>query len=289
MMYKAIRTKKPPQIGHRSLIGVGIALMMIVVLLCMLPFAWMILVSFKTETAMWELPPSLKLSTFTFDNYITIWTLDKPDVKIAFFNSVFISVLVTVGSLITASLAAYAFAKLEFKGKGRLFAIIISTMMVPGQITLVPMYVLIKKIGWIDTFLPLIVPSVLTYSYGVFMLRQYFMSIPDSILESAKIDGASQPRIFAMLVLPMSMPAVASLMMLRFMGSWNSFLTPMLYINDLKKITLPLYIRYFEGAYDTKWNYMMAASCITVLPMIFIYLFTQRFLTEGIMLGGVKG
>ena len=288
-MHKTISATENARIGYRILKGVGMILLMIVVFMCLLPFAWMVLVSFKTETAMWEMPPSLEPSSFTLSNYAHIWTLNKPNVKIALLNSIFVSVTATGGSLITAALAAYAFAKLEFKGKGKLFAIILSTMMVPGQITLIPMYVLIKKMGWINTFLPLIVPPVLTYSYGVFMLRQYFMSIPDSILESAKIDGASQPLIFTRLVLPMSMPAVASLLMMRFMGNWNSFLSPMLYINDIEKITLPLYIRYFEGAYETKWNYMMAASCITVLPMILIYLFTQRFLTEGIMLGGVKG
>lgn len=288
MMHNTIE-KKRLHVGRITLKTIGIIFLMVLVILCLLPFAWMIIMSFKTESEMWVMPPSLHPSTLTTSVYKEVFAMKEPNIRLAFGNSVLVAVTATVGSILTAAMAAYAFAKLEFKGKGKFFALVLSTMMVPGQITLIPMYVLIKQMGWINTFLPLILPPILTYSYGVFMLRQYFASIPDSILESAMIDGASQPRILVSLVLPMSLPAIASLLMIRFMGIWNSFLSPMLYINDLKKITLPLFIRYFQGAYKTSWNYMMAASCITVFPLIFIYLLTQRYLSEGIMLGGVKG
>lgn len=288
-MMRKMTKKNQKHIGYSILKALGITVLLASVALCLLPFLWMIIMSLKLESEMWIMPPSLHPSTMTLDVYKDIWQMDVPSVKMALGNSVFIAVVATSGSILTAALAAYAFAKLEFKGKSKLFFLILSTMMIPGQITLIPMYVIIKKIGWINTFLPLIIPPVLTYSYGVFMLRQYFATIPDSILESAKIDGASQPRMFVSLMLPLAKPAVATLLMIRFMGIWNSFLSPMLYINDPKKMTLPLYIRYFEGAYSTDWNYMMAASCITIFPMVIIYLLTQRYLTEGIMLGGVKG
>ena len=288
-MMRKMTKKNQKHIGYSILKALGITVLLASVALCLLPFLWMIILSLKPESEMWIMPPSLHPSTMTLDVYKDIWQMDVPSVKMALGNSVFIAVVATSGSILTAALAAYAFAKLEFKGKSKLFFLILSTMMIPGQITLIPMYVIIKKIGWINTFLPLIIPPVLTYSYGVFMLRQYFATIPDSILESAKIDGASQPRMFVSLMLPLAKPAVATLLMIRFMGIWNSFLSPMLYINDPKKMTLPLYIRYFEGAYSTDWNYMMAASSITIFPMVIIYLLTQRYLTEGIMLGGVKG
>lgn len=289
MMHNSKPMNRKLPIGYTLLKSTGIILLLLLVALCLLPFAWMVLMSFKDESEIWVMPPSLHPSTLTLDVYKAIWTMKRPSIQAAFGNSMLVAVIATSGSIMTAAMAAYAFAKLTFRGKGKFFALILSTMMVPGQITLIPMYVIIKQLGWIDTFLPLIIPPILTYSYGVFMLRQYFVSIPDSIIESAKIDGASQPRIFGVLVLPMSLPAIASLVLIRFMGIWNAFLGPMLYINDPQKITLPLYIRLFQGAYSTDWNYMMASSCITVMPMIVIYLFTQRFLTEGIMLGGVKG
>ena len=263
--------------------------MLVVAILCILPFAWMLIMSFKDKSQLWIMPPSLKISTMTLDVYKDIWALEKPSIRLAFRNSLFISVTATVGCVTTASLAAYAFAKLRFKGKGLLFGVILGTMMIPGQATMIPLYVVIKRIGWVNTFYPLIIPHILLYPYGVFLLRQHMNSIPDSVIESAKLDGASQPVIWSRLVLPMALPSLATITLMQFMGNWNAFMSPLMYITDIDRMTLPLYINHFRGAYNTDWNYLMAASSVSIVPLLLLYLLTQRYLTDGIMIGSVKG
>lgn len=277
------------QVSRKVSNVITVAALIILALLCLIPFLWMLVMSLKTEANMWIIPPSLHPSTLTIENYIIIWNTETPSIRIAFLNSSFVTLTSTFGGLITASMAAYAFAKLGFKGRNKLFSLVLSTMMIPGQVTMIPCYIIMKKLGWINTFLPLIIPAIFVDAYGVFMLRQYFMTIPDSIMESAKIDGANQPYIFIKLIIPMSTPALLSLLLIRFMSSWNSFMTPMIYINKIDKITLPLYIRHFENAYNAQWHLMMAASCVVIIPVLLLYLFTQRHLTDGILVGSVKG
>lgn len=273
----------------KSLHWLRITLIVLLSLTMLLPFFWMVIASFKPLYLVFDFPPDLHPSTFTTDAYSSAFGMSYLSLPRSIFNSLFIAVTTTVGSLITASLAAYAFAKIRFKGRDTLFLILLTTMMIPGQVTLIPMFIIFKNLGWINTFKPLIIPAVLVYPYGVFLLRQFYMTIPDSLIESAKIDGAAPPYIWAKLMVHLTIPAIASLALFKFMGSWNAFMGPMVYLNSSERFTIPLVISSFKSDYGTEWNLMMAVSCVSVIPVLVLYAFTQRYFVEGIMIGAVKG
>ncbi|MBE5774456.1 MAG: carbohydrate ABC transporter permease [Clostridiales bacterium] len=253
------------------------------------PFLWMVFTSFKTESEMFTnsmrlLPINWTLTNYRevlADGYLSFWG--------TFWNSVFLAVVNTVGSLFTASLAAFGFAKMRFRGKNILFMFLLATMMIPGQVTLIPMFVIFKNLGMYDTFWPLTLPGIFLYPYGVFLLRQYFLSIPDAYMEAGKLDGAGWLRIYGIIIMPMAVPALVSLMIFKFMGSWNSFMGPMIYLTDAKKYTLPLYVRSLKQDYGVRWTLLMAAATLSVIPTMILYLCGQRFFVEGITVGGIKG
>ena len=251
------------------------------------PFIWMISTSLKDGTAVFEFPPKLIPDVFVWQNYKDVFI--KHNMAAGLYNSTLIAVTNTVGSLFFTSLAAYAFAKLQFRGSKFLFMVLIATMMIPGQVTLIPMFIIFKHLGWIDTYLPLTVPSILCNAYGVFMLRQFFTSIPDAFADSAHIDGCSRFRIYWNIVLPLSVPALVTLALFNFMGNWNSFLTPLIYLNTQSKYTIPLIVMSYKNMYYANWSLLMAASCVALVPVIVLYLFTQRYFISGIMIGGIKG
>lgn len=251
------------------------------------PFLWMVSTSLKSGTSIFAYPPKLIPDPVNFQNYAAVFI--KQPMLNGLFNSLKIAVLNTVGVLFFASMAAYSFAKLKFRGKKILFGALLATMMIPSQVTLIPMYIWFKNLGWIDTYLPLTVPAILCNAYGVFMLRQFFMTLPDSYMESAKLDGCSQPVIFFKIMLPLCTPAMATLALFTFMGNWNNFLTPLIYLNTSTKFTLPLIIMSFQNMYYSDWSLLMAASCISVLPVIILYLCTGRYFMQGIVMTGLKG
>ena len=251
------------------------------------PFLWMVSTSLKSGTSIFAYPPKLIPDPVNFQNYADVFI--KQPMLNGLFNSLKIAVLNTVGVLFFASMAAYSFAKLKFRGKKILFGALLATMMIPSQVTLIPMYIWFKNLGWIDTYLPLTVPAILCNAYGVFMLRQFFMTLPDSYMESAKLDGCSQPVIFFKIMLPLCTPAMATLALFTFMGNWNNFLTPLIYLNTSTKFTLPLIIMSFQNMYYSDWSLLMAASCISVLPVIILYLCTGRYFMQGIVMTGLKG
>lgn len=269
--------------------GIRIAAMCLLALTALFPFFWMVSTSLKPESAVFQFPPQLIPREPTLDSYRAVFQAQYLSMTRALLNSLFIAVLSTAGALFTASLAAFSFAKIDFRGKQWLFMVLLSTMMIPGQITLIPMFLTFKTLGWIDTYLPLIIPGVLVYPYGVFLLRQFYASIPDAYVDSGRIDGAGLPRIWAQIVMPLALPAMASLTLFKFMGSWNAFLGPMIYLNSSSKFTVPLVIRSFKTDYNVQWNLLLAASCVAVVPIMVLYLFTQRFFVDGIMIGGIKG
>jgi len=271
--------------------GIGKTLLYIV-LICfgitmIFPFLWMVSTSLKQNQSIFEYPPTLipREPTTTFYTYV----FTRYPTLAAFINSIKIAGINTIGILLSASMAAYGFAKLRFKGKNVLFMILLATMMIPNQVTLIPMFIWFRTLGWIDTHLPLIIPVVLCNAYGVFLLRQFMMTIPDSLSESAKIDGASQLIIFFRIILPLCIPALATLGLFSFMGSWNSFLVPLIYLNTEKKYTIPLIIMSFKNQYYSDWGLMMAAASVSIVPVIIIYIFAQRFFIEGVVLSGIKG
>ena len=252
------------------------------------PFYWMLKTSFLTDSQALEMPPKLWFSfPLYFGNYKEVFELAATGRAIC--NSLFIAVVSTAGVLFTSSLAAFAFAKLRFPGEKKLFGLIFATMLIPSQVTLIPLYVVFSKIGWVDTHLPLIVPQIMVNAYGVFLIRQFMVSVPDSYIEAAKLDGAGYLRIYAGIMLPLCKPALVTLGMFTFVGNWNNFVVPLIYLNTEELFTLPLIINSFRSAYAVDWGLLMAGSTVAVLPLLLIYLFAQRSFIEGIAATGLKG
>jgi len=253
----------------------------------LIPFLWMISTSLKGQGVVFEYPPKLIPDPVHFDNYLRAWT--SLPVDLAYLNSLKITVLVTLGTLLSCSMAGYAFAKMNFPGKKLIFIVLLATMMIPGQITLIPMFMWFKEINWVNTHLPLIIPPILTNAFGVFLLRQFMSTFPTELEDAAKIDGLNTWQIYWKVVLPNCKPALAALGIFTFMANWNNFLTPLIYLNDETLFTLPLIIASFQGLYTTDWTLLMAASAISLFPVLLIYIFAQRYFIEGITLSGLKG
>lgn len=270
--------------GRHAVLHVVLILGMLTMLF---PFVWMVSTSLKENTSVFDFPPKLIPDVVRWQNYADVF--EKQNMLNGLINSTFIAVTNTVGSLFFASLAAFAFAKLKFRGSGPLFMVLIATMMIPGQVTLIPMFILFKNIGWIDTYAPLMVPGILCNAYGVFMLKQFFGSIPDAYADSAHIDGCSRFRTYWNIMLPLCLPALVTLALFSFMGNWNNFLTPLIYLNTQSKFTIPLIVMSFKNMYYADWSLLMAASCVALVPVIALYAFTQRYFIAGIMIGGIKG
>lgn len=259
----------------------------VIALIMMFPFLWMVSTSFKDNSSVFEYPPKLIPNPLVLTNYVNVF-VKQPIVR-SFFNSLFIAVINTAGVLLTSSMAAYSFARLRFRFKGPLFVILLATMMIPSQVTLIPMFVWFKNLGWYDTYYPLILPSIFCNAYGVFLLRQFFATIPASYAESAQLDGCSYPVIYAKIMLPMCVPAMVTLGIFTFLGNWNSFLSPLIYLNSRERFTLPLTIMSFQNLYYSDWGLLMAASCVSIVPVIILYIFAQKYFTEGIVMSGIKG
>ena len=206
----------------------------------------------------------------------------------AYLNSLCVALAVTLGQVITSSLAAYAFARLRFAGRDILFFGYLATMMVPGAVTMIPVFILLRNLGWVDTYKALIIPGIFT-AYGTFMLRQFFLTLPKELEDAAKIDGCNYFLIFWKIILPLSKPALATLTTFTFMGAWMNFMWPLIVINTEDKFTLPVGLAYFQSLHHTDWTLLMAASVMMILPILIVFIFNQRFFVEGIKLTGIKG
>lgn len=251
------------------------------------PFYWMIATSFKSEARVFAFPPDWIPNPAILSNYTYILT-ELPFARYTY-NSAKISSLWTLGIILSSSLAAYAFARVRFWGREALFVITLAALMIPGQITMIPLYVLMTRIGWVDTHLPLIVPAYLGSAFGIFLIRQYFMTIPQELNDAAKIDGCSHFGIYWRIMMPLAKAVIATLALLSFMGSWNDLLGPVIYLFDEELFTLPLALTRFRGMYYTAWANMMAGATITLLPILIVFLFTQQYFVRGVVLSGLKG
>lgn len=254
--------------------------------LMLAPFVWMILSSFKSDAEILSLPVTWIPRQWHPENYIS--TLEYAPWGTYFFNTALVTVLTVVGQLVVASMAAYAFARLNFKGRDAMFIVYLSTMMLPYQVTMIPMFKIIRTLGWMDTLTSLIVPGLFSV-FGVFMLRQFFLSIPSELEDAAKIDGCNYPRIFWEVVIKNSKPALVTLTLFIFMGTWNDFLRPLLYLNDKELWTLSLGLSKFKGQYTSMWSSMMCGAVITILPILCVFFFAQKYFIEGIVTSGLKG
>ncbi len=232
-----------------------------------------------------DLKPYKKIK-FLWKNYYAAWTA-VPFGRF-FINSIFVGICITFGQVFTSSLAAYAFARLKFKFRDHIFIGYLATLMIPYTVTMIPVFILLKTLGWIDTYQALILPGMFS-AYGTFMLRQFFLSIPKDLEESAIIDGASRFTIYWHIILPLSKPALATLTTFVFMGAWNDFMWPLIVTNSMEMKTLPVGLAAFQGLYTTNWTLLMAATVIVLIPVLLVYVFNQRYFVEGIVLSGLKG
>ena len=253
-----------------------------------LPLLWMISTSLKEPQAVFTLTPQWIPKPFHWLSYLEIWRV-VPFFTF-FLNSVFVAVCVTAGHVFSSACAAYAFARLRFPGREPLFFAYISTMMIPGSVTIIPVFIIMRLFGWIDTYWALIVPGVFS-AFGTFLLRQFFLTIPQDLEDAAKIDGASTFRIFWRIILPVSKPALAALTIATFMGNWQSFMWPLLVVDSVEKKTLPIGLAYFQELYQfssPNWPLLMAGSLVAMLPIVLLFVFNQRFFLQGIRLTGVQ-
>lgn len=262
------------------LILVGGALTMVV------PFIWMISTALKTNLEVFTFPPTFIPEVPQWNNFTDIFEI-VPYGR-WFFNSIFITLVQTALYLFVASLAAFVFARLHFPGRDTIFMLYLVTLMIPGEVTLVPKFILMKELHLIDTYPAVILPGVFN-AYGVFLLRQFFLTLPESLEEAAILDGASYFRIYRSIILPLSGPGLATLAIFAFMGAWNDFLWPLIVINtDIMK-PLSVGLASFHGLYETNWPYLMAASTLALVPIVLVFVFAQKYFVEGIALTGVKG
>jgi len=253
------------------------------------PFVVMLFMSLKTPAEVattsalaWPMHPSL-------DNFRTV--LSNPNASFPMFlkNTAFISIMSTIGVMITSSMVAYAFARIQFRGRDRLFMVLISTMMLPTIVTMIPTYIFFKYLHWIDTFYPLIVPAFLGGgAYNIFLLRQFFMGLPKELDEAAFLDGAGHATIFWKIVMPLSGPALATVGVFTFIFNWRDFMGPLIYLNDPNKQTLEVGLNTYRTLTNQQWELIMAGSVLVMLPLVVIFLFSQRYVVKGVVMSGFK-
>jgi len=278
------RTKKLRQIRHMLLVY---ALALPTAIIFVLPFLWMLSTSFKASNEIFIFPPRWIPDTLHFENYTEALALAPFDLYLK--NTLFVTLNNVLGNLISCTLAAYAFARLQARGKNILFLLMLATIMLPYWVTLIPQYVLFSSIGWTNSFLPLTVPPWFGWPFFIFLLRQFFMTLPKELEEAARLDGASTLGILWHIIVPLSKPALATVAVLAFIGNWNNFLGPLIYLRDEDLHTLAIAVQRFRGSYgNLYYHYMMAVAVLVVIPVIAIFFIAQRFLIKGIVMTGLK-
>ena len=255
-------------------------------LIALVPFAWMISTSFKSRGALMSIPIEWIPEEPTLDAYFTVF--ERFPFLRAIGNSLLIAVCYTLLTLVSASMAAFAFTKIQFKGSGFLLGLYLATMMIPTQVTMIPLFVVMNQIGLINHYSSVILPAIFR-PFAVFLLVQQMRTIPPDYMDAARIDGAGVWRIWRQVMLPLCAPSLATLAVTNFMDSWNDYLWPLLLLTDKAKMTLPIALSTLNGQYDTEYNVMMAGSLISMIPIILIYIFAQKYFKHGLMAGGVKG
>ena len=251
------------------------------------PFVWMVLSSFKDSQELHAFPPTLFPAQPTLENYTTL--LSKLNFPLFFFNSLFVAAFVVGANLLFCSMLGYALAKLSFAGRSKVFMLVMATLMVPSTVTLVPLFVLMSALGLVNTYAALILPFA-AGPFGVFLMRQFMLGLPDELLEAARIDGASEFRIFFQVVLPISIAPLATLGILTFLASWNNFLWPLVVSSSERMYTLPVAVATFAvGQNATDYGLLMAGSTILVVPVLVVFLALQRYFQPGIAMTGLKG
>lgn len=255
-------------------------------LISLAPLLWMVSVSFMPAGEASRFPPPLLPSAATLANYHELFA--RTGMAHNFANSLLVSGAITVGSLLVNTMAGYAFAKLRFTGRDRIFQLLLAALVIPAQVAMLPLFLLMKQLGLVNSFGGVIVPA-LAMVFGIFLVRQYARSIPDELLEAARIDGASELRIFFQVVLPMLKPVLVTLAIFTFMAAWNDFMWPLIVLTDQAHYTLPVALASLSREHIMDVEMMMAGAVITVLPVLLLFLLLQRYYIQGLLLGSVKG
>jgi multiple sugar transport system permease protein len=275
---------------QRSKIKINVAYFILIPasLIALLPFIWMILGSFKTGAEIRNIPPTFFPKIFTLDNYKRVLTDPKLPLGAFYKNSATIAIANVIQVLFTSSLFGYIFAKYDFKFKKYIFWFIMATMMIPSQMTMIPGYLILAKLGLINNILGLIIPAAID-AFGVFLFRQFCMSIPNELIDAARVDGAGEFKIYWRIVLPQLGPALATFGMLTFMFNWNAYLWPLIVLTEQSKRTLPIIITWYVYRMASKDHIAMAASVLVIIPVLFVFMLVQKWIIEGITFSGIKG
>lgn len=254
-------------------------------LFTLIPFIWMLSASFKANNEVFTVPIQWIPKTWHPENYSIIWK--QIPLATFFKNTIILSVVITFIQLLTSSFAAYGFSKMHFKGRDTLFLFYIGTIAVPWQSYMIPQFIMMRKLGLTDKLLSLILLQAFS-AFGVFLMRQYYMSIPDELCESARIDGLTEWGIYRRIILPLTKPAIVSLTIITFVNTWNDYMGPFIYLSSTENKTLQLGLKMFVGMYDTQYAYIMAASVLSILPVAILFIVLQKYFVQGIATSGMK-
>lgn len=267
----------------------GIYLMLVFgALLFSVPFFWTVSTALKSSEQVFAVPPQWIPSPIVWDNFRRAWS----ELPFATFvgNTVFITIIATFGQVLTGSLVAYGFARFSFKGKTALFYLMLSTMMLPSQVTMIPVFLFWRQLGLIDTFAPMIIPAFFGGgAFTIFLLRQFFMTVPRELDEAAMLDGANPLTIWWHVLLPLARPALITVTLFAFLGHWDDFMGPLIYLNSMEKYTVSIGLKLFQDTYGTQLELLMAASLLHIIPTIVLFFIAQRYFVKGIALTGLKG
>lgn len=266
---------------------ISLLLLTLLGLIALLPFVWMIFGSFKTGRELRQIPPTFFPENFIVDNYIRIFQDEDLPLALYYRNSATIAIANVIQVLFTSSLFGYIFAKFEFRGKNILFWFILATMMIPAQVTMIPGYLILARLGLLNKLIALIIPAAID-AFGIFLFRQFAKSIPNDLIDAARVDGASEFRIYWSIVLPQLGPALATFGMLTFMFNWNAYLWPLIVLTESRVRTLPIILTWFSNQHSNQIHLTMAASVLVILPVLFVFMLAQRWIVRGITLTGVK-
>ncbi|SFE94140.1 multiple sugar transport system permease protein [Paenibacillus algorifonticola] len=282
--------KATPDAGIRkplALLGVY-SILSFISLIMLVPFLWMLSTSFKEPQDIFTYPPKLIPTAFRLQNYVDVFQLIP--FQRFYFNSVYIAFIVVLGTVFFASLAGYAFAKIPFKGRNIVFLVLLSAMMIPHEVTAIPLFLFMRELNWIDTHLPLILLPIFGAGgvFGIFVMRQFFITVPTELEEAAMIDGCNRFRIYAQIMLPIAKPGLATLTIFTFVTVWNEFFDPLIFINSRDLMTLPLGLSLFTDEVGTSWHYLMSATVMATVPLLIVFFLAQRRFIEGVAMTGLK-
>lgn len=263
-------------------------LLIVLGFLFVIPFYWMVITSFKQPGEAYLFPPTWWPDPLTIEAYKALWGTAVP-FNLFIRNTIFITFFSIIGTLTSSTLVAYSFARLKWWGRNFWFIVLLATMMLPYQVIMIPVYIIFRKLGWLDTYLPLIVPTFLGNAFYIFLIRQFFMAIPKDLEDAARVDGASSFRILWQIFLPNSKPVLLTVLLFTFVGSWNDFFGPLLYLRKLEQMTVSVGLAMFAGYRAPNWPAITAASTLSVLPIVVMFILFQQYFVKGIVLTGLKG